>query len=150
MSLGAHCFHLPLALIYIYIPSTLPISFLKERGNLGAGICAPAWVPSCFRGHHRPSARSPREGMNLCVPSPHRTDNQGRKDGGKSYFLWDRSLKAWLGDCWHGEEGKHAMCLPYPLEQQRNQAAHSSQEHNNAQESGLDLDGALHSPIFNY
>lgn len=51
-----------------YIPSTLPISLPKGRGNLGAGICAPAWVPSWLRGHHSPSARSPSEGTNLCMP----------------------------------------------------------------------------------
>lgn len=134
-----------------YISSTLPISFPKGRGNLGAGICAPAWVPSWLRGHHSPSAPSPSEGTNLCVPPPHGTDKQARKDDGKSSSLWDRSHKAWLGDGWHQGRKEDMECACHILYNTRKTwAAHSSQEHNHIWESGWDLDGVLHNPIFNY
>lgn len=123
--LGCHCGPLfssstspPNAQPHLH-PSTLPFSFAKQTGN--PGICAPAWLPSWLRGHHRTSAPSPHEAKNLCVPSAHRTDKQARNDDGKSSFLWDRSNKESWREllAWHGEEGGHGVCLPYPPQHQK-------------------------------
>lgn len=47
-------------------------------------------------------------------------------------------------------KGDMECACPILYNTRETQAAHPSQEHNNTQESGLDLDGALHNPIFNY
>lgn len=134
-----------------YIPSTLPISFPKGRGNLGAGICAPAWSPLLAQRPPQPPCSLSIGGHKpLCAP-PHGTGKQARKDDGKSSSLWDRSHKAWLGDSWHQERKEDMECACHILYNTRKTwAAHSSQEHNHVRESGQDLDGVLHNPIFNY
>lgn len=154
--LGCHCGPLfssstspPNAQPHLH-PSTLPFSFPKQTGN--PGICAPAWLPSWLRGHHRTSAPSPHEAKNLCVPSAHGTDKQARNDDGKSSFSvgqeQQRELERALGLAWRGRRtwGVPAISSTTP----ETQAAHSSQDHNKVQEAGRGLDGALHSPIFNY
>lgn len=146
-----HCSHPPPALpmpSHICTPSTLPFSFPKETGNPGAGICAPAWLPSWLRGHHRPLLLLQKP---LCAISSRDRQTSEERRWKIIFFVrqeQQRELQRALGLAWRGRRTQDVPAMSSTTLE--TQAARSSQDHNKVQEPGRGLDGALHNPIFNY